>query len=93
MIGDMLHNQYHIVDELGHGGYSIVWLVQDTHEKQYVALTVNIAELAPRGAKTLRALSGFSEHPGRDTIPAFLDEFEDQILAQQFDVLGPLPSD
>jgi hypothetical protein len=31
MVGDMLKDRYHIVDKLGFGGYSTVWLAQDPH--------------------------------------------------------------
>ncbi|PYH90933.1 kinase-like protein [Aspergillus ellipticus CBS 707.79] len=57
MIGCMLHDRYKIVDKLGHGGYSTVWLAYDTNVKQYVALKVNIADAHPREAKAFRALS------------------------------------
>ncbi|GKZ64950.1 hypothetical protein AnigIFM63309_000378 [Aspergillus niger] len=30
MVGDLLHNRYCIVDKLGSGGYSTVWLAHDT---------------------------------------------------------------
>lgn len=43
MIGDVLHKRYQIVDKLGYGGYSTVWLAHDTNFKQYVALKVGIA--------------------------------------------------
>lgn len=33
MIGDTLHDQYHIINKLGFGSYSTVWLTQDTHLK------------------------------------------------------------
>lgn len=29
MIGDVLHDRYRIVDKMGYGGYSIVWLSYD----------------------------------------------------------------
>ncbi|KAL3481025.1 kinase-like domain-containing protein [Aspergillus californicus] len=76
MIGDVLQNRYHIVDKLGHGGYSTVWLVQDTQKSRYVALKINTASAPPREAKALSALSAPSTHPGREAIPSFLDEFE-----------------
>jgi serine/threonine protein kinase len=82
MIGDILHDRYHIADKLGQGGYSTVWLAQDTYLKQYVALKVNIASSVPREAKVLKALSAPhsvpSQHPGRDLISSLLDEFEVQ---------------
>ncbi|KAF7182862.1 hypothetical protein CNMCM7691_002606 [Aspergillus felis] len=76
MIGDMLHARYHIVDKLGFGGYSTIWLARDTRQEQYVAVKVGIAEALPRETKILRALSSSSVHPGRKSIPFPLDEFE-----------------
>ncbi|RAL14751.1 kinase-like protein [Aspergillus homomorphus CBS 101889] len=69
MIGTRL-----IVDKLGHGGYSTVCLVQDKDNQQYVALEINKAKSVPRETKALRTLSASSTHPGREAIPAFLDE-------------------
>ncbi|KAB8203010.1 kinase-like domain-containing protein [Aspergillus parasiticus] len=76
MIGDMLHGRYHIVDKLGFGGYSTVWLARDTRLEQYVAVKVCIAGSKLREANILRALSPPSPHPGSNSIPVLLDEFE-----------------
>ncbi|OQD73733.1 hypothetical protein PENDEC_c014G01469 [Penicillium decumbens] len=80
MIGDILHDRYHIADKLGQGGYSTVWLAHDTYLKQYVALKVNIASSIPRETKVLKALSAPTpfptRHPGRGLVPSLLDEFE-----------------
>ncbi|KAF4182996.1 hypothetical protein CNMCM7927_009373 [Aspergillus lentulus] len=76
MIGDILHARYHIVDKLGFGGYSTIWLARDTRQEQYVAVKVGIADALPRETKILRALSSSSAHPGRKSIPVPLDEFE-----------------
>lgn len=82
MIGDNLHERYYIVDKLGFGGYSTVWLAHDTRQKQYVALKVNRADALPRETKALEALSkqplSLSTNHGRKLVPAILDEFEVQ---------------
>ena len=39
-IGNVLHGQYCIVDKLGFGGYSMVWLAWDVHQKEYAAVKV-----------------------------------------------------
>ena len=66
MIGDVLHDRYHIVDKLGFGGYSTVWLAQDKHQEEYVAVKVGIANSnsLSQEMKCLRALSVSSAHPG-----------------------------
>ncbi|KAJ5697593.1 hypothetical protein N7488_011277 [Penicillium malachiteum] len=80
MIGDVLHDRYHIVDKLGYGGYSTVWLSRDTSSKRYVAVKVGIADTPSHERKILRALAEHRgpscEHPGRNAIPLPLDEFE-----------------
>lgn len=79
MVGDVLHNRYRIVDKLGYGGYSTVWLAHDTSSKRYVAVKVGIADSPPHETKILRALAqnhSSYKHPGRDAMPLPLDEFE-----------------
>lgn len=76
MIGDVLHDRYHIVDKLGFGGYSTVWLAQDRHQEEYVAIKVGIANSLSQEIKCLRALSASSVHPSHDAIPSPLNEFE-----------------
>lgn len=77
MVGDMLHERYRIVDKLGFGGYSTIWLGQDTHSRRYVAIKICIADAKPSEISVLKALSspGSSSHPGRRLIPLPLDEF------------------
>ncbi|PWY95987.1 kinase-like protein, partial [Aspergillus sclerotioniger CBS 115572] len=96
MIGDTLHNRYLVVDKLGSGGYSTVWLAHDTSLKHYVTLKVNIADALPNEAKVLKALStsllsSSPVHLGRDLVPAILDEFEVQDLREiSFSRLFPI---
>lgn len=83
MVGEVLHDRYHIVDKLGFGGYSTVWLARDTHLNRYVAVKVNIADSNPRDGKILKALSASSltslpVHLGHNSIPVFQDEFKVQ---------------
>ncbi|KAJ5106555.1 hypothetical protein N7456_003230 [Penicillium angulare] len=79
-IGDMLHDRYQIADKLGFGGYSTVWLAQDTHLKRYVALKVNISDHIPRETDVLKSLAVTNSPPycGRGLLPIVLDEFEVQ---------------
>lgn len=59
MIDDMLRDRYRIVDKLGFGGYSTIWLAQDCLRQRYVAIKLQISgSLDPRReARILRALS------------------------------------
>ena len=76
MIGDVLHDCYHIVDKLGFGDYSTVWLAQDRYQEEYVAIKIGIANLLPQKMKCLQALSASSLHPSHNAIPFPLDEFK-----------------
>ncbi|RAK99653.1 kinase domain protein [Aspergillus ibericus CBS 121593] len=72
MIGDVLRGRYRIVDKLGFGGYSTVWLALDTSSHRYVAVKVGIADSSLHETDILRALTS----PGHDSIPTPIDEFE-----------------
>lgn len=81
MIGDMLHDRYRIVDKLGFGGYSTVWLAHDSLLGHYVAVKVGIADSLPNEVKVLRALStdlpsSSPIHRGRNLVASLLDEFK-----------------
>ncbi|KAJ5717692.1 hypothetical protein N7488_003338 [Penicillium malachiteum] len=80
MIGELLHDRYQIVDKLGFGGYSTVWLARDTHLKRYVALKVNTAGRLSREIEVLKALAATtsSSHCGYGLLSTVLDEFEVQ---------------
>ncbi|KAI0120071.1 protein kinase [Nemania sp. FL0031] len=88
MINDVLHNRYRIVDKLGFGGYSTIWLARDDRLNHYVAIKVNISNPSlpnpQRESNVLRALSGLrlttaqnapTTINGHDAIPRILDEF------------------
>lgn len=76
MIGDVLSERYCIVDKLGFGGYSTVWLAQDTHKAEYVAMKVGVADSVSQEMNCLNDLSKPSSCLGRHAIPSPLDEFK-----------------
>jgi serine/threonine protein kinase len=81
MIGDLLHSRSRVVDKLGFGSYSTVWLAWDKIDRRYLALKVGIADAVLQEADILRKLSfsqpsSSSPHPGRSSMPIALDEFQ-----------------
>lgn len=89
-INDLLHKRYRIVDKLGFGGYSLVWLARDEIDQRYVAVKIGIPSplLSRRELKILRALNSSTSSlrvpraradAGRScTVPTILDAFEIQ---------------
>lgn len=69
-IGDVLGQHYQVVDKLGYGGYSTIWLARDTRLSRYVAIKIGISgsSLAQKEPSILRALakpeSGKAYHNG-----------------------------
>ena len=86
MIGDILHDRYRIVDKLGFGGYSTVWLAQDERLGRYVAVKVGTSDHSPlrRESSVLRKLSDSASTfiavdaavDACGSIPTILDEFD-----------------
>ncbi|EPE04315.1 protein kinase domain-containing protein [Ophiostoma piceae UAMH 11346] len=84
-IGDVLKRRYRIVDKLGHGGYSTVWLAHDDDAQRFVALKISTggpgSDCLTRETKTLRDLAhaptlAQGVHPGRHLFPTVLDAFQ-----------------
>ncbi|KAF2872815.1 kinase-like domain-containing protein [Massariosphaeria phaeospora] len=88
MINDMLHNRYRIVDKLGFGGYSTIWLARDETAKHYVAVKIGISSpaLPRREPEILRALHDSRSNPqppraapdadACTALPAIIDAFD-----------------
>jgi serine/threonine-protein kinase SRPK3 len=87
MVNDLLHNRYRIVDKLGFGGYSTIWLARDEMVKRYVAVKIGIStpSLPRREPEILRELHGLGTNsqalaaPDRNecaALPSILDTFD-----------------
>ncbi|TQN67667.1 Serine/threonine-protein kinase SRPK [Colletotrichum shisoi] len=89
-IGDRLGSRYHILQKLGHGSYSTVWLARDLtlQRRRLVAVKVCTADASPRESEILSHLRSLSEigdgegegdgPSGRGMIPTLLDRFRVQ---------------
>lgn len=75
LVGDTIRDRYQVVDKLGHGGWSTVWLVHDADEQKYLALKVGIVDSLPREIPILRALGNQAHGPGAERTPRLLDVF------------------
>ncbi|KAJ5146536.1 CMGC/SRPK protein kinase [Penicillium bovifimosum] len=77
-IGDALNGgRYQLVDKLGYGGYSTIWLARDLRMDRYVALkaiTADASSSTPE-ASLMHYLGNSPSTPGRGIIPPLLDEF------------------
>lgn len=76
-IGQLLHGRYQLVDKLGFGCYSTVWLAHEIRSRRYVALKVSVADSSTqnRESRILRELASTTFH-GQQAVPVILDEFE-----------------
>lgn len=88
-IGDHLkENRYHIINKLGHGCFSTVWLAEDTLNKTCVAISIPQAQLSQDSSdtthedtrKTIRILQHLAEgketHDRRSNVLLPLDIFQ-----------------
>lgn len=70
LIGDILQDRYQVVDKLGYGGYSTIWLACDQEQLRYVAVKIGVSDpsLPQRELSILDKLS-------HESIPKEIDNF------------------
>ncbi|SCN86909.1 related to dis1-suppressing protein kinase dsk1 [Fusarium fujikuroi] len=56
-VNDALNQRYHIVDKLGQGGYSTIWLARDQELSKYVAIKVGTADQVSKESDILLKLA------------------------------------
>lgn len=78
VINDLLHNRYRIVDKLGFGGYSTIWLARDEIHNRYVAVKIGISSpsLPRRELEVLKALNSSGPSSQVAAVPTILDAFD-----------------
>lgn len=77
-VGDDLNNgRYRLVDKLGYGGYSTIWLARDLQMARYVAVKVITADASLNASEAglLCSLGNSPSRPGRETIPSLVEQF------------------
>lgn len=79
-LGDILHNRYRIINKLGFGSYSTVWLVEDLTSGKFASLKVNVAEVSnPLEVTILHHLrqgqSDRHDSTGQEYLVEILDDF------------------
>ncbi|OQE11651.1 hypothetical protein PENVUL_c002G01696 [Penicillium vulpinum] len=77
-IGDELNNsRYRVIDKLGYGGYSTIWLARDLQMARYVALKVITADAScfTQEASVMPSVGNVPSGLGRGVIPPLIDKF------------------
>ena len=81
-LDDILQNRYRIVNKLGFGSYSTIWLVEDLDSGRYVALKVLSAEASKESSEVTirrhlkqRQINDRGSN-GQEFLIEFLDDFE-----------------
>ena len=80
-IGDCINGRYTVVDKLGFGGYSTVWLAHETSASRYVALKIATADantLSLLEVQIIKELSSNDTHRsvGRDSLMTISESFQ-----------------
>jgi serine/threonine-protein kinase SRPK3 len=76
-LNEKLQGRYSIVEKLGHGSYSTIWLARDETLSRYVAIKIGIADYNSKEVKILDLLSARPKKEMSDRlIPPILDRFE-----------------
>lgn len=80
VINDSLQKRYRIVDKLGFGGCSTIWLARDEIDNRYVAVKIGSSKpsLPRREVEILRALHGPRSSSQAAAVPTILDAFDVQ---------------
>ncbi|KAE8337293.1 hypothetical protein BDV24DRAFT_177805 [Aspergillus arachidicola] len=80
-IGDRFHDRYRVVQKLGYGSYSTIWLARDESSNEFVAIKICTADSNPHEFDVLSNLSSpqlSGNSPGRSMVPLILDSFQIQ---------------
>ncbi|CRK32191.1 hypothetical protein BN1723_003855 [Verticillium longisporum] len=76
-LNDKLQERYSIIEKLGYGSYSTIWLARDEKLSRYVAVKIGIANHSSKEAQVLEQLSACPTNDWSDRlIPLVLDRFE-----------------
>ncbi|RDK44401.1 kinase-like protein [Aspergillus phoenicis ATCC 13157] len=77
-VGDMLNNRNKMIDKLGHGTFSTIWLSRNERKTAYVAVKVSTEDASTHEANILRMLKDccLAHTNGRPLIPVILEGFE-----------------
>ncbi|KAL2756966.1 hypothetical protein ACRALDRAFT_1075710 [Sodiomyces alcalophilus JCM 7366] len=84
VIGDILGDRYRIINKLGFGSYSTIWLARDDQRGVYASVKISTADSVASEAAILQDISnsssGCNDHPREIPIPT---------LRHQFSIDGP----
>lgn len=77
-VGDELDNtRYRVIDKLGYGGYSTIWLAHDLQRAQYVTVKVVTADASgcTQEASVISSLEKAPSRPRKGVVPPLIDTF------------------
>ncbi|RXG41449.1 hypothetical protein VDGE_05247 [Verticillium dahliae] len=76
-LNDKLQERYSIIEKLGHGSHSTIWLARDEKLSRYVAVKIGIADHSSKEAQILEQLSACPINDLSDRLlPPVLDHFK-----------------
>ncbi|KAK1146014.1 hypothetical protein N8T08_003662 [Aspergillus melleus] len=83
-IDDQFQGRYQILNKLGHGSYSTMWLARDIQSEKYVAVKICTADSKPRETSVLSDLTSLRHCSGRTLGQSMIASIKDQ-----FNIQGP----
>lgn len=77
-LGETINDRYLVLNKLGHGGYSTVWLAWDVVQQKYAALKIALADFGEDLSEVdivQRLAADGESHPGKGLIRHVTDSF------------------
>lgn len=73
--GDIIQSKYALIEKIGYGSYSSVWLVFNIQDKSYYAMKIQNSEDYEEGIEEMKVLKKLNEYRNKNIISLF-DSFE-----------------
>lgn len=73
--GDIIQSKYALIEKIGYGSYSSVWLVFNIQDKNYYAMKIQNSEDYEEGIEEMKILKKLNEYKNKNLI-SLIDSFE-----------------